>query len=75
MLGVFCSFITLVAFAVISSAQAKVLICLMYLLNKLTLSNTEAEVGINNDFTEQIVRNSDVRQGDSLMATLFCLVM
>jgi len=42
---------------------------------KLTLSNTEAEVGISNDFTEQIGRNSDVRQGDSLMATLFCLVM
>jgi len=31
--GVFCSFITLVVFAVISSAQAKVLICVMYLLN------------------------------------------
>jgi hypothetical protein len=41
----------------------------------LKLSNTEAEVGINNDFTEQIGRNSDLRQGDSLMQTLICLVM
>jgi hypothetical protein len=33
------------------------------------------EVEINNDFMDQIEINLGVRQGDSLLATLFCLVI